>query len=314
MKTTTLTIAFLLLISLVSASSFQTKVQLEIDSITGVSELDNSDGTSLLITITNSTGVVVSRNAAAGVYKAGSIIPIIGEKFSLDYATDYTYNLSTSYGDFLYSFSTPAVRGGIEYRHCYDEGNCDGTNACQSRMTIDDYWYNNTNWTNGREGENCGNNEWICEAGVCGGIIGASCSVDDDCLGECSYCNDSNVCEPKPTGKYDLSVCQWCNGMSRDIESIPNEQDPYNECSVTSCDRGSCNGAGACWRCHWVWSGYSFSNYQLGGTPRQCNEETVGYGYTITTIEEGGYGCTTSLYGQIAGGSTTTRRYICVCG
>ncbi len=99
---------FLLLISLVSASSFQTTVELKISSLTGVSELDNSDGTSLLITIINSTGVVVSRNAAAGVYKAGSIIPITGEKFNLDYATDYTYNLSTDYGDFLYYFSTPA--------------------------------------------------------------------------------------------------------------------------------------------------------------------------------------------------------------
>jgi len=76
---------FLLLISLVSASSFQTTVELKISGITGISELDNSDGTSLLITITNSTGIVVSRNAEEGIYNAGDIIAITGEKFSLDY-------------------------------------------------------------------------------------------------------------------------------------------------------------------------------------------------------------------------------------
>jgi len=194
-KTTTITIAFLLLISLVSASSFQTKVQLEIDSITGVSELDNSDGTSLLITITNSTGVVVSRNAEEGIYNAGDIIAITGEKFSLDYATDYTYNLSTSYGDFIYSFSTPAeaTGGGVEYRHCVDEGNCDNTNACQSRMTVDDYWWNSTNWISGRQGESCGYLLYVCENGECGGTEGANCTVNSDCLGGYE-CNASGVC------------------------------------------------------------------------------------------------------------------------
>jgi len=193
-----LTIIFLLTIAFVSASSFLTTVELKISGITGISELDNSDGTSLLITITNSTGIVVSRNAEEGIYNAGDIIAITGEKFSLDYANDYTYNLSTDYGNFIYSFSTPnepSTGASIEYRNCYNNVSCDETNACQKRIDYDDIWLDiNSNWVNGREGENCGEPGWICENGICRGTLGASCLIDGDCLSG-YVCNVSGECE-----------------------------------------------------------------------------------------------------------------------
>ena len=100
---------FLLTIALVLASSFQTKVELDISSISGISQLDNSDGNSVSVRIQEPDGtLVVERNAGAGVYKPNMSITMVGDEFSLDYDTDYVYNLSTTYGDFVYNFTTPA--------------------------------------------------------------------------------------------------------------------------------------------------------------------------------------------------------------
>jgi len=104
-----LTAVLMLCIGLASATSFNTKIELELTGLTGISQLDNSAGDSVKVTIHTIAGAVVqSRDAATGVYKAGMVIPMTGAKFSMDYATDYTYNLSTTYGDFLYNFTTPA--------------------------------------------------------------------------------------------------------------------------------------------------------------------------------------------------------------
>jgi len=100
---------FLLFLGIASAASLLTKIEGEISGFSGIASLDNSDGTSLNVTIHNSTGgVVVSRNAAAGIYNASMTIVMTGAKFNLSYSTDYTYNLSTEYGDFTYNFTTPA--------------------------------------------------------------------------------------------------------------------------------------------------------------------------------------------------------------
>ena len=112
-----LTAVLMLCIGLASATSFNTKIELELTGLTGISQLDNSAGDSVKVTIHTIAGAVVqSRDAATGVYKAGMVIPMTGAKFSMDYATDYTYNLSTTYGDFLYNFTTPAepAVGGAE--------------------------------------------------------------------------------------------------------------------------------------------------------------------------------------------------------
>lgn len=127
-----------LCIGLANATSFTTKIELELTGLTGISQIDNSDGTSVDITIHSaaSGAVVESRDAAAGIYASGMVIPMAGNKFTLSYATDYTYNLSTIYGEFLYNFTTPAepAAGGEElhtgqttlYR-AGDDADVDGT-------------------------------------------------------------------------------------------------------------------------------------------------------------------------------------------
>lgn len=94
--------------SFVSAGNLLTKIDFEISGFSGISALNNSDGTSVVISIFNSSGVVVSRNAVAGVYSPNMTITMSGAKFNLSYTTNYTYNLSTIYGNFLYNFTTPA--------------------------------------------------------------------------------------------------------------------------------------------------------------------------------------------------------------
>ena len=122
------------LIGAAQASQFLTKMELSVKSLDGVSELDNSDGTSVVVTILNSTGgVVVSRNASAGVYLPGMTITMQGEKFNLDYATDYVYRIETPQGTFDYGFTTPEEPGGggVELHtgqtSCYDG---DSTETC----------------------------------------------------------------------------------------------------------------------------------------------------------------------------------------
>jgi hypothetical protein len=95
----------------VSAGELLTKIDFEISGFSGIDSLNNSDGTSVVISIFNSSGVVVSRNAVRGVYLENMTITMSGAKFNLSYSTAYTYNLSTIYGDFLYNFTTPASLG-----------------------------------------------------------------------------------------------------------------------------------------------------------------------------------------------------------
>jgi len=95
-----------------NAANLLTKVENEISGFSGISQLDNSDGTSVNVTIHNSTGgTVVSRNAAAGIYLENMTIVMAGAKFNLSYGTNYIYNLSTIYGDFTYNFTTPSCPG-----------------------------------------------------------------------------------------------------------------------------------------------------------------------------------------------------------
>jgi len=88
---------------------FATKIEFEISKLGNITELDNTDG-NVIVNILDKTGnIFVSRKAAVGMYKVNMSIVMQGEKFNLTYDTDYTYNLSTSYGDYLYNFTTPGV-------------------------------------------------------------------------------------------------------------------------------------------------------------------------------------------------------------
>lgn len=103
-------LAAALLLTSVSAQNLLTKIEFELDDLTGIPQLDNTNGTAVVVTISNVTGPVVSRYAAAGVYLPNMTIVMQGDKFNLNYNTNYTYNLSTVYGDFLYNFTTPVYR------------------------------------------------------------------------------------------------------------------------------------------------------------------------------------------------------------
>jgi len=102
-------VALLFCVSLVQAGVLTTKIELEISAMSGITQLDNSDGGSVNVSILNSAGgEVVTRNAAAGVYKTNMSIIMTGAKFDLNYGTNYTYRLITTYGNFSYNFTTPA--------------------------------------------------------------------------------------------------------------------------------------------------------------------------------------------------------------
>ena len=90
-----------------SGDKLLTKIGFELSNLEGINWLDNSDGDSVVISVQNSSGVVVRRNASVGIYHAGSTIPMEGSKYNLSYDGEYTLNLSTDYGDFLYEFRTP---------------------------------------------------------------------------------------------------------------------------------------------------------------------------------------------------------------
>jgi len=96
-------------VSLVQAGVLTTKIELEISALSGITQLDNSDGGSVNVSILNSAGgEVVTRKAAAGVYKTNMSVIMTGDKFDLNYGTNYTYRLITTYGNFSYNFTTPA--------------------------------------------------------------------------------------------------------------------------------------------------------------------------------------------------------------
>jgi len=92
----------------VSAGEFQTKVDFAISGFSGIDSLNNSDGESVIISIMDSdNNIIISRNVVAGIYLENMTITMSGDKFNLNYSTLYSYNLSTTYGDFLYNFTTP---------------------------------------------------------------------------------------------------------------------------------------------------------------------------------------------------------------
>jgi len=105
-------LACVLLVSCASAQQLLTKMEFELDDLTGISQLNNTNGTAVVVTIHNATdgSLVVQRYAAAGIYLPNMTIVMQGNKFNLSYNTLYTYNLSTVYGDFLYNFTTPVYR------------------------------------------------------------------------------------------------------------------------------------------------------------------------------------------------------------
>jgi len=102
-------ILFLIAVPAINAANLNTKIEFQISGLSGVSQLDNTAGTSVKVYISNSTGIVVSRNAAAGIYLNNMTVSMTGDKFNLSYATSYTYILSTIYGNFSYNFTTPTA-------------------------------------------------------------------------------------------------------------------------------------------------------------------------------------------------------------
>ena len=99
-------ICLTLMIGGVSAE-YQTKVGLELSSLDGINWIDNTNGDSVLVTIHSGTNEVVSRYASPMTYMENSTVTMQGDKFSLNYGTDYVFNLSTDYGNFYYNFTTP---------------------------------------------------------------------------------------------------------------------------------------------------------------------------------------------------------------
>ena len=95
-------------------AAFTTQVAGTIGSLSGVTELE---GSSLTVTIQSTDGstVYVTGSVSSGTYTSG--MTILSSSVSLEYSTKYTYNLSHStYGDFLFNFTTPAESGnsGVE--------------------------------------------------------------------------------------------------------------------------------------------------------------------------------------------------------
>jgi len=137
--------------SFVSASNLLTKIDFEVSGFSGIDSLNNSDGESVIISIFNSSGVVVSRNAVTGVYLPNMTITMSGAKFNLSYSTDYTYNLSTVYGDFLYNFTTPAEANGASILTTWNDSKdyfVVGNTTGGSRTVIDTQ--NNLMWQDGK--------------------------------------------------------------------------------------------------------------------------------------------------------------------
>jgi len=102
-------VALLFCVSLIQASTLTTKLELSLNAMSGITQLDNSDGDSVSVSILNSAGgEVVTRNAVVGIYTPDMSIVMDGEDFELDCNTDYTYVLITTYGNFSYNFTTPS--------------------------------------------------------------------------------------------------------------------------------------------------------------------------------------------------------------
>lgn len=141
--------------SFVSAGNLLTKIDFEISGFSGISALNNSDGTSVVISIFNSSGVVVSpRNAVAGVYSPNMTITMSGAKFNLSYATNYTYNLSTIYGNFLYNFTTPTeATSGVSIVTTWNDSKdyYTRTVGADGNATVLDT-QNNLRWQDGKSG------------------------------------------------------------------------------------------------------------------------------------------------------------------
>ena len=142
-----------LLIGSVNATIFKTKVGFELSDLSGVSQLGNSDGNSIKITIHQSNGSVVeSRFAEADVFTTGETVVMNGSKFYLSHGTQYIYNLSTDYGAFYYNFTTPGLgqaelHSGLttSYGTADDDADYDGTpasytdNGCGTGTVLDDH-------------------------------------------------------------------------------------------------------------------------------------------------------------------------------
>jgi len=101
-------------------AAFTTQVAGTIGSLTGVDDLS---GDTLTVTIQSRVGVPVEAGVSpsSGTYSDG--MTILSDSMSLEYATDYTYNLTTADGDFLFNFTTPAMpAGSIVWAATLNEG------------------------------------------------------------------------------------------------------------------------------------------------------------------------------------------------
>lgn len=140
----TMFLMVLTLLLVTSASAYNTQVAATLTSLSGVSQLDNLDGTSITVTILNSAGdtELVSGNAGAGVYKSGATI--LSPSVDLSYSTAYKFRLETPQGDFTFDFTTPAApAGGVElhtgqqtsYGTAPDDADHDGTDRVMAQWT-----------------------------------------------------------------------------------------------------------------------------------------------------------------------------------
>ena len=96
------------MLPMIYGESYKTKIAFELTNIEGVKNIDNLDGESVKATIHRNDGsVVVSRDVPSFIYEPGDTIVMKGTNYSLEYDTQYTYNLSTVYGNLYYGFTTP---------------------------------------------------------------------------------------------------------------------------------------------------------------------------------------------------------------
>jgi hypothetical protein len=141
MRKTILLMVFALLLA-TSASAYTTQVAATLTSLSGVSQLDNTGGELITVTILNAAGdtELASDYAGGGVYEQGATI--LSPSVELEYSTAYKFRLETPQGDFTFDFTTPAAPAGGAALYSgqttsYDTGDLD--DAEQTGQTAKSY-------------------------------------------------------------------------------------------------------------------------------------------------------------------------------
>lgn len=152
----------------------------------------------------------------------------------------------------LYASGTQCAAGSCSGSTKTNPSTCNGTGTCSAGGTSSCGAYMCS-------GANCGTscstdtqctNGNFCQGGLCGGKKGngSTCSAGSECSS--NFCVDGFCCSTACTG-----LCQACanaltGAANGTCASVPNGQDPQNECAAQAASTcgttGACNGSGAC--------------------------------------------------------------------